>query len=105
MPIRAPPPTPLFEDLKILGSLYKGTPFVQKARKLRKDRSGPQTDGTHEEPGDIWMYWFVDLVQALILFLLLKGESIDTFAITVVLAGCVLCFLKLKRSLEQHGGT
>ena len=78
---------------------------LRKARKLRKDRAGPQTDDTHEEPDDIWMYWFVDLAQLLILYLLLKGESIDVFAITVVLAGCVLCFLKLKRSLVQHGAT
>lgn len=51
------------------------------------------------------IYYAVDLAQLLILYLLLKGESIDVFAITVVLAGCVLCFLKLKRSLVQHGGT
>jgi hypothetical protein len=50
------------------------------------------------------MYYAVDLVQVLILYLLLKGESIDVFAITVVLAGCVLCFLKLKQSLEPSGG-
>jgi len=51
------------------------------------------------------IYYAVDITQALYLVLLLIGKSHDVAAITVVLVGCVLCFLKLKRSLVQHGGT
>jgi len=72
------------------------------ARKLRKAKPKKHE---RKKPDDIWMYWFVDRVQAFVLLLLLTGKSIDTFAIAVVLTGCVLCFLKLKRSLVQHGGT